>query len=67
MAAAHLLEPVHKAEDQLREGLANLDRRLVKEVYNELIAVEMEFWRKYLKPYTDHLNLATDPRLIDAD
>ena len=36
--AAHLLEPVHKAEDQLREGLANLDRQQVKEVYNELIA-----------------------------
>lgn len=55
--AAHLLEPVHKAEDQLREGLANLDRASVKEVYNELIAVELEFWRKYLKPYSDHLGL----------
>jgi hypothetical protein len=25
--AAHLLEPVHKAEDQLKIGLANLDRQ----------------------------------------
>lgn len=63
----NLLEPVHKAEDQLREGLANLDRQAVKQVYNELIAVELEFWRKYLKPYSDHLNLNNDPRLTNAD
>lgn len=55
--AAHLLEPVHKAEDELKIGLANLDRQQVKQTYNELIAVELEFWRKYLKPYSDHLGL----------
>ena len=55
--AAHLLEPIHKAEDQLKIGLANLDRKVVKETYNELIAVELEYWRKYLKPYSDHLGL----------
>ncbi len=55
--AAHLLEPVHKAEDELKIGLANLDRQQVKQTYNELIAVELEFWRKYLKPYADHLGL----------
>jgi len=55
--AAHLLEPIHKAEDQLKIGLANLDRKVVKETYNELIAVEMEYWRKYIKPYADHLGL----------
>ena len=55
--AGHLLEPVHKAEDELKIGLANLDRQQVKQTYNELIAVELEFWRKYLKPYSDHLGL----------
>jgi hypothetical protein len=55
--AANLLEPVHKAEDELKIGLANLDRQQVKQTYNELIAVELEFWRKYLKPYSDHLGL----------
>lgn len=55
--AAHLLEPIHKAEDQLKIGLANLDRKVVKETYNELIAVELEYWRKYIKPYADHLGL----------
>lgn len=53
----NLWDPVHKAEDQLREGLANVDQKIVKETYNELIAVQLEFWRRYIKPYCDHLDI----------
>lgn len=58
---------IHRAADELSLGLENVDQKQVKETYNLLIALNIEFYSSYLKHYTQHLMLDKDKQVEQTE
>ena len=50
---AELLEAVRIAKDQLAIGLKGMSRAELKEQYNLLVSLEIEYYKNFIKPYYD--------------
>ena len=50
---AELLEAVRIAKDQLAIGLKDMSRAELKEQYNLLVSLEIEYYKNFIKPYYD--------------
>jgi hypothetical protein len=48
-----LLEAVRIAKDQLAIGLKGMSRAELKEQYNLLVSLEIEYYKNFIKPYYD--------------
>ena len=48
-----LLEAVSIAKDQLAIGLTGMSRAELKEQYNLLVSLEIEYYKNFIKPYYD--------------
>ena len=48
-----LLEAVSIAKDQLAIGLKGMSRAELKEQYNLLVSLEIEYYKNFIKPYYD--------------
>ena len=48
-----LLEAVRIAKDQLAIGLKGMSRGELKEQYNLLVSLEIEYYKNFIKPYYD--------------
>jgi hypothetical protein len=48
-----LLEAVSIAKDQLAIGLQGMSRAELKEQYNLLVSLEIEYYKNFIKPYYD--------------
>lgn len=47
---------VERADKQLLTGLENFSREELKETYNELLSLQVDYYAQYLKFYSEILN-----------
>jgi len=55
-----LLPILYEAKHQINRNLENLSDREVKDMYNQLVFIEIGLYNDYLKHYRDRLALEVD-------
>ena len=56
MITKEMAEITHIAKDQIEIGLEHISKEEAKETYTRLVALQVEFYHEFIKPYVKYLS-----------